>query len=455
MKRRAGTAGKAFLVAAVLAACLQPALSLDENIFEVRRDRLRAHIHGQAILYSGSAEPGGLDKNFYYLTGLAVPEAFLLLSGDAGQDKLFLDLRRTPIPAEEAASVSGINFLFGRGQIGLFLSDGLSRDPDAYFPFSYEASDPAYLFPSCLRIERLLAGQPNVRRNNLGPILYPMRMVKDDSEIAWLQQTADVTGRGVLAGMRALRPGLLESELQAAIEAEFLAWGAAGTSFASIVGSGPNSLILHYEENTRLMEAGEVVVVDVGAEFARYAGDITRTLPVSGVFTTRQREVYNAVLECQRRAIAACRPGAALADLNEAARAAAVERGFGEFFNFSGWRHTTSHHLGLDVHDPSYSQILAPGMVITVEPGIYLPAESLGIRIEDDVLITETGCVILSDIVPREADEIEAVIAGARALSSREDASRRADAAESLNRAQGPSARGIAGGPVPIRPSDR
>lgn len=402
------------LAAAALAACLRPALGLDENIFAARRDRVRARIHGQAILYSGSAETGGLDKNFYYLTGLAVPEAFLLLSSHESQDKLFLDLRRIPIPAEEAAAISAIPYLLGRGQIGLFLSDGLSRDPDAYFPFSYEASDPAYLFPSCLRIEQLLTRQPNVQRNNLGPILYPLRMIKDDSESALLRQTADITGRGILAGMRAVRPGLLESELQAAIEAEFLAWGASGTSFASIVGSGPNSLILHYEENTRRMEAGEVVVVDVGAEFARYAGDITRTLPVSGVFTARQREVYDVVLECQRRAIAACRPGATLADMHAAAKAYAEARGYGDFFNYSGWRHGTSHFLGLDVHDPSYGQTLAPGMVITVEPGIYLPAESLGIRIEDDVLVTETGCVVISDIVPRRADEIEAVIAGAR-----------------------------------------
>jgi Xaa-Pro aminopeptidase len=426
------------LAAAALAVCLWPA-PLDENIFAVRRDRLRAQIHGQAILYSGSMETVGLDKNFYYLAGLAVSHAFLLLSSDSTDDRIFLDPSRVRlIPEQDIIAPPGISFLFDYRQIDVFLGAGLASDPDVYFPYSYSPpSDPAYLYPSCMAIEQILTGHPSVRRNDEGPILYPLRMVKDDEEIGLLQETADITGRGVLAGMRALRPGLLESELQGVIEDEFLAWGASGTSFASIVGSGPNSLILHYEENTRRMEAGEVVVVDVGAEFARYAGDITRTLPVSGVFTARQREVYNVVLECQRRAITACRPNTTLSEVHAAAQAYAEEKGYGDFFNYSGWRHGTSHHLGLDVHDPSVSgAVLEPGMVITVEPGIYIPGENLGIRIEDDVLITGAGCVIISDIVPRQADEIEAVIAGAQPLSSRDDICRRA-AAPACNRPGG------------------
>ena len=334
-------------------------------------------------------------------------------------DRLFLDPARLPIPAADIVATSGIPFLFGREQIGFSLSAGLARDPDVYFPFAYAESDPAYLFSSCLAIEQLLAGQPYVRRNSLAPALYPMRMVKDDTEKALLALAAEATGRGVLAGMAAVRPGLLESDLQGVIEAEFLAGGASGTSFPSIVGSGPNSLILHYEENTRRMGAGEVVVVDVGAELGCYAGDITRTLPVSGVFTARQREVYDVVLECQRRAIAACRPYTmAISGLDTAAKAYAVEKGYGAAFNFSGWRHGTSHSLGLDVHDPIYKQTLVPGMVITIEPGIYLPDENLGIRIEDDVLITATGCVVLTDGVPRTADDVEAAIAGVWTPSS-------------------------------------
>jgi len=409
MKRKTGFG---ILAAAVLSISLWPVGAYDENVFAGRRDRLRIQIGGQAVLYSGRLETIGLDKNFYYLTGLAVSNAFLLLSGESRADKLFLDPEASPIPAGDLVRTSGIVNVFPRDLIGLFLSAGLSFDPDVYFPSVYAPSDPAYLYPSRLVIEQLLAGMPYVRRNNLFGRLASFRTVKEGTEVGLIAQASEITGRGLLAGLAALRPGLLESDLQGVIEGTFRALGAAGTSFPSIVGSGPNSLILHYQENSRRMAAGEVVTVDVGAEFGRYAGDITRTLPVSGVFTARQREVYEVVLECQRRVIEACRPGVTLASLNTIATACAAEKGYGAFVNFSDWRHSTCHSLGLDVHDPFSGAALAPGMVITVEPGIYLPAENLGIRIEDDVLITAAGCVILSGVIPRKADEIEAVMAG-------------------------------------------
>jgi Xaa-Pro aminopeptidase len=198
------------------------------------------------------------------------------------------------------------------------------------------------------------------------------------------------------------------------------------------------------------MEAGEVVVVDVGADVGHYAGDVTRTLPVSGVFTSRQRQVYEAVLECQRRAFAACRRGATLNGLNEAARAAAVERGFGDFFNFSVWRHTTSHHLGLDVHDTAYYGFsLYPGLVITVEPGIYLPDENLGVRIEDDVLVTEGDCLVLSGSAPREAADVEAAIGGVLSPPFGDDPSRLPAVSPVLRLLSRPPVRPIHGGPIP------
>lgn len=401
------------LAAAVLSICLWPHAAFDENSFAVRRDRLRIMIGGQAVLYSGREETIGLDKNFYYLTGLAVSDGFLLLSSESRADKLFLDPAASPISGEDIVRASGIVNAFPRDLIGLFLAAGLAFDPDVYFPSVYQPSDPAYLYPSYLVIEQLLAGMPYVRRNNLVSLLASLRMVKDGAEIGLIAQASDITGRGLVAGVSALRPGMLESDLQEVIEETFRSLGAPRTSFPSIVGSGPNSLILHYEENTRRMNAGDVVAVDVGAEFGRYAGDITRTLPVSGVFTPRQREVYEVVLECQRRVIEACRPGVTLANLNTIATTCAAEYGYGAFVNFADWRHTTCHSLGLDVHDPFLSYIpLSPGMVITVEPGIYLPAENLGVRIEDDVLITSGAPVILSSVVPRTPDAIEALMTG-------------------------------------------
>ncbi len=147
--------------------------------------------------------------------------------------------------------------------------------------------------------------------------------------------------------------------------------------------------------------------MDVGAEYAAYAGDITRTIPISGAFTPRQREVYEIVLEAQSRAIAACRAGAYWSDVDAAARNYIKAKGYGSYFT-----HSTSHSLGLDVHDPWYSARLLPGMILTVEPGIYLAAEDLGVRIEDDVLITETGPVVLSGGVPKTIEDIERLMKG-------------------------------------------
>ena len=399
---------------AVLAVSLAPASGFEENLYAARRDRLRPQINGSAVLYSGRENPAhGIDKNFTYLTGLAVDDAFLLMSNASRADKLFLDPETNRSKGTDAAGISGIAIVLPRDQIGLYLAAGLAHDPDVFFPAAYAPSDPAYIYPSTLVIEQLLGTMLSVHRNNLTRRLAPKRMVKDPDEIDLLARAADITARGLRTGLAALRPGRIESDLQAAIEEAFLTQGAQGTSFPSIVGSGPNSLILHYMENTRRMSAGEVVVVDVGAEFGRYAGDVTRTLPVSGVFTARQRQVYEVVLECQRRVFEACRPGVTLAYLNTVATSCAAEKGYGAYVNFSGWRHGTCHSLGLDAHDPYISSVpLAPGMIITVEPGIYLPGENLGVRVEDDVLITPGACIVLTHARPRAPDEIEAAIAG-------------------------------------------
>jgi Xaa-Pro aminopeptidase len=401
------------LISVVLVSVLWPAPNLDGSIYAVRRERLRSMIHGQAILYSGSEETAGLDKNFYYLCGVAVSDAFLLLNCETGRDALFINPSKTAMSGKEIMQTSGIAAIFRRDQINMSLYDGLVVDPDVYYPMAYAASDPAYVYPDCLVIEQLLNGLPFCLKRDLRGYLYPMRMVKEQGEIALIERAVDITRKGTLAGIAALKPGLYEYEIQDIIEDTFRVLGAPHPSFASIIGSGPNSLILHYFENSRRMQSGEVVVMDVGAEYERYAGDITRTAPVSGQFTPRQREVYEIVLEMQRRVFAACRPGITLSYLNDVAKAYAVERGYGNYFNFSGWRHGTSHSLGLDVHDPFFSTLpLAAGMVITVEPGIYLPAENLGVRIEDDVRITENGGAVLTAAVPREADEIEAIMAG-------------------------------------------
>ncbi len=184
------------------------------------------------------------------------------------------------------------------------------------------------------------------------------------------------------------------------------------------VGSGPNSVILHYSANKRKMDAGEVVVMDVAAECSDYGMDVTRTVPVSGKFSPRQREIYEIVLGAQKAAIAAIKPG-----IKAGRGPGTLQQIAYDYINTHGkdlhgeplgkyFTHGLSHHVGLDVHDPSEPGVeLKPGMVITIEPGIYIPEENIGVRIEDTVLVTDTGCKILSGALPKEVDEMERLVA--------------------------------------------
>jgi Xaa-Pro aminopeptidase len=198
---------------------------------------------------------------------------------------------------------------------------------------------------------------------------------------------------------------MFEYQLQAVMEYVFRRDGAKRTGFSSIVGSGPNSCVLHYRDSTRRMEEGDLVVVDVGAEVQYYTADVTRTFPVSGKFTPRQREIYEIVLQAQEEAIAAVRPGSTMGEVHRKARQVIDKAGYGRYF-----LHSTSHWLGMDVHDVGgRGGKLEPGMILTVEPGIYIPEERIGVRIEDDLLVTEEGHLRLSAPLPRDPDVIEEI----------------------------------------------
>jgi Xaa-Pro aminopeptidase len=259
----------------------------------------------------------------------------------------------------------------------------------------------------------------------LDSILQDLREVKTDEELRFLQKAIDLTAAAHREAFRSIEPGLREYEIEAVIEYVFQRGGAEYTGFPSIVGSGENSIILHYESNRRTMEAGDVVVMDIGAEYRGYSADITRTVPVSGRFSDEQRLIYEAVLEAQEAAIAAALPGAGFGDVGAAASAVLAERlqELGLISSPNGLRrflpHGVSHYLGLDVHDAGTYGPLRPGNVITVEPGIYIAPSgdveerwwNIGIRIEDDVLITEEGPRVLSGAAPKTIEEIEALMA--------------------------------------------
>lgn len=405
---------------AVVAAPEMPAAP---DVLAARRSALLETIGSGVAVVPATSPSRQLDgypaasSDFEYLTGLELSDAWLVLGGSAPDENavvLYLSGNAaTEGPMAEAGAVTGIAdvrcFSDAPEQLAallrtdgpstpgtkLFLAMGMRGVPDADVVAAVDTAG--------LEIQ------------NLRPALARLRVVKDEEELARLRRAAEVSALGAAQGMRSAGPGLGEAEIQAVIEAEFRAGGAPETSFPSIVASGSNALELHYDENISTLTDGELLLTDVGAEYAGYAGDVTRTYPISGTFTDRQRELYELVLSTQEAAIDSVRPGVTIEDLNRIAR----EHMAGHSGDLCGeetcevyFIHGLSHHLGLDVHDPGLPNLpLAPGMVLTVEPGIYIPAEGIGIRIEDDVLVTPDGHEVLSTAAPKSVSAVEAEIA--------------------------------------------
>lgn len=271
----------------------------------------------------------------------------------------------------------------------------------------------------------LTKGHPD--GTTLRTLLDELRTLKTDEELAIMQKAIDMTVEAHREVMRSVEPGWHEYEIEALVEHTFKTSGAEYPAFPSIVGSGENSVILHYETNRRKTEPGDMVVIDVGAEYHGYAADVTRTVPVSGTFTDEQRAIYDVVYRAQEAGIEASRAGAPYLAPHHAAEAV-MAGGMAELglirdeTDLNGLRrffmHATSHYLGLDVHDVGGGGPLEPGTVITVEPGLYIPAAddidprwwNIGVRIEDDVLVTEGGPVNLSAGAPRSSEEVETLM---------------------------------------------
>jgi Xaa-Pro aminopeptidase len=411
------------------------------DVFSRRRERLTRRLQeatrgriGGALFFSGADHalaPFSPDPTFFYLTGVAVPGAAYLLSLTPQKARELLLLPPAD-PAKERWTGKGLH------------SGGLtpSAEPDserlkALERTGHDAISPNYQLEECLA--RLLrdadflyldlpadgllgpttqaqewAGRlrdrfPALEIRDAGRVSADLRRVKDGPEIEKMRAATSITAEAHRAVAKLLRPGLREYELRAAVEYVFTSRGALSCAFPTIVGAGPNSCVLHYDAGERLLEEGDLVVCDIGCRKDFYCADVTRTYPVSGKFTKRQAEVYRVVLGAQAAAIAAAKPGAYVRDLHAAASEHIERAGFSKFFF-----HGTSHYLGLEAHDPgSHERPLEPGVVLTVEPGIYIAGENLGVRIEDDVVITAEGAEVLSD-VPKEIREIERLLAAPR-----------------------------------------
>ena len=390
-----------------------------------------------ALFFSGKAPyktgdekyPFSVDRSFYYLSGLDKEHMILVILRINGEvrEQLFLEqydeeqakwVGGKMLP-EEAAEVSEIEEIFwveeAMEMLGLQISrlfDNQSR-VDIYADFTrqeaYQADSEAHRFT-----RELLCRYPYITLHNAAPHISSLRLIKDTTEIEQLQQAIEVTRKGIYAMMDHVRCGMGEHQVEAWFDF-VLKTNGCQHSFPSIIASGKNATILHYDENNRSIKKNSLLLCDLGASYQYMNADITRTIPANGSFTKRQREIYDIVLEANRYIMSLVRPGRTLKELNQELirfyeaklkPMCMLKRGKGVEDYY--W-HGVSHMLGLDTHDVSLAGYkLRPGNVFTIEPGLYLEEEGIGIRIEDNVLVTEDGCRNLSASIMKDPGEIEA-----------------------------------------------
>lgn len=410
----------------------------------------------EATRNADSEYPYRQSSDFWYLTGFNEPEAVLILvKSDETHNHSVLFNRVRDLTAEiwfgrrlgqEAAPVRlGVDRALPFDEINdhlYLLLNGLNVVYHAQGEYAYAD---AILYGA---LEKLRKGfrqnlQAPATVTDWRPWLHDMRLFKSPEEIGVMRRAGEITALAHTRAMETCRPGMFEYQLEAEIHHEFTRHGARYPSYNTIVGSGENGCILHYTENASQMRDGDLVLIDAGCEYQGYAGDITRTFPVNGTFSAAQRAVYDIVLASLYKALALFRPGTSIREVTEdvvrvmvsglvklGVMHGEVEQLIAEQAHRQFFMHGLSHWLGLDVHDvghygtPSRERLLEPGMVLTVEPGLYIapnadvPPEyrGIGIRIEDDILITADGNENLTAGVVKDADDIEALMAAARAV---------------------------------------
>jgi Xaa-Pro aminopeptidase len=409
------------LVAVLLVVCLPAAAQISADEHRARRASLRKALPDTALLLIGrTAQETDDDRSgffqepdFLYLTGWQEPGAALLVTPST--DILFLP-RRNPTTErytgrKASAEEAGIREKTGFDQVLPY------EELESRFAQALEAAPNVYTLTAEPYAARVRALAPLRNIGDAAGVLTRLRETKSPAEIALIERSVAATADAHRAAWRRIAPGVYEYQVAASMTFAMLDRGCERNAYAPIVASGPNAIVLHYAENRRRLEAGDMVLMDVGAECSAYAADVTRTVPASGKFTSRQRELYLAVLGAEKAAIAAVKPGA-LMGTPAATRASlyTVARDYLEAHGGLGkyLTHGVSHHVGLEVHDAppaSYLQPLEAGMMITIEPGVYIPEEGIGIRIEDTVLVTENGARVLSAAIPTAPAEIEKAMA--------------------------------------------
>ncbi|HZQ92140.1 MAG TPA: Xaa-Pro peptidase family protein [Terriglobales bacterium] len=430
------------IIAALLLVCSVSAAALERQSnddYRARRQKLGALAKGGAVLLFASTEASAGDaisgfrqnNNFYYLTGNPEPGGAVLVVGarEAADDKpareysevLFLPARnmvqekwtgpKLGPDSPEARQVTGFDRVASLETLPRVLAELGPTRIYADVPRWNGTSPDAQGIEGLARLNAISGQVADAK-----PLLAQLRMVKDAGELALIRKATDASVAAHLAAMHAMKPGINEREISALMQYEFLRRGCERSAYAPIVGSGFYSTVLHYSADDKTVADGDVAVLDVGGEYGMYATDITRTLPANGRFTDRQREIYNIVLGAQQAAIHAFVAGKSMLrgdgpdSLNKVARDYINTHGkdlhgepLGKYFI-----HGLGHFVGLEVHDPGENVPLTAGMVFTLEPGIYIPEEKLGVRIEDTFMVAADGSLVsLSAKLPRTAEDVE------------------------------------------------
>lgn len=403
---------------------------MNNKVFQNNRQNLMNQLENQSvvILFAGNAPTKSADekyqftpnRNFYYFSGIDEEEHILVIKkiNDKVEEILFIkeideekerwvgrSLR--PDEAEELSGIKNIKFM---DEFNIYINKlaNSNEELNIYLDLNREKYNSF--------ANELIKKYPQIRIKNIFPKIIPLRLIKNEEEVKNIKKAIDITIKGIHSIMNNIKAGMKEYELEAYYEFECRRNGIKDYAFKTIAATGENATILHYVDNNCEVKDGELILFDLGAQYNYYNADITRTFPVSGIFTERQKEVYNAVLSVNERVINEIKPGIAFKDINQKARQwigeECIKLGLISDVNEVGkyYWHSIGHSLGLDTHDIDSSDrdtIFKEGMVWTVEPGIYIKEEGIGVRIEDDVLLTSDGVEVLTKNMIKSIDDIE------------------------------------------------
>lgn len=424
-------------------------IPIDKELYITNRKNLASKLlpNSMAIVCSNDIMPTNADgtmgfkqnSDLLYLSGIDQEESILILFPDAKDPKhkeiLFIEETSELIAIwegakfskQQATELSGVKTVFWLKDFETILKTLMIDAENIYLGSNEHTRNTSEVETRSTKFTQWCKKHyPLHQYHRLAPIINRLRSVKHPLEIAQMQKACDITEKGFRRLLKFVKPGVKENEIEAELIHEFLMNNSNGFAYGPIIASGINSCTLHYIENKEVCKDGDIILLDVAAEYGNYASDLTRVLPVNGKFTNRQKDVYNAVLRVQKQAIQMLQPGAIVKDINENVglliEKELVDLGLISLEDIKNqdpawpaykkyFMHGTSHFLGLDVHDVGYfNEPIKAGMVFTCEPGIYIREESIGIRIENDIVVSEKGPIDLMKNIPIEAEEIEEIM---------------------------------------------